>query len=269
MAVVTLANVTGAPGTTTTAVGLAVTWPREVLLVEADRDPAQAIPAGYLQGIELGGRGLGSLARAHRDQRRLDDELPLHWLDIEPDAEHPRHFLSGFTHPGAAGLFGPVWPDLADSLSGLASRDVDVVVDGGRWGHDGLPTPLLQHSDLVLLCVRSSLRALAALRIHAPSVQAQVETCGSGELGLLVIGPGRPYGVREIEGQFGIPVAGEVAWEPRQAEVFSDGATASRSLGGSTLVRSLRSCSSSLAERMRRRGEVVAGERSVQEWGAR
>lgn len=270
MAVVTLASATGAPGTTATAVGLMTAWPRGVLLVDADRDPAQAVAAGYLQGIDMAGRGLGQLARAHRDQRPLPAELPLQWVDVEPGADHPRHFLPGFTHPAAATMFAPVWPDLAAALAGLADHDLDVLVDAGRTGTDGLPPALMQRSDLVLLCVRSSLRALAALRLHLGPVQNHLEAAGSpAELGLVVIGPGRPYGVREVEQQFGVPVLAQVAWDPRQAEVFSDGAVPPRSLGSSTLVRSLRSAASGLSERVRRRDEVVAGQRSVDEWGLR
>ena len=270
MAVITLASITGAPGVTATAVGLAVSWPREVLLVDADREPAQAVAAGYLQGVELGGRGLGSLARAHRDRRPMAEELPLHWVDVDAAGDHPRHFLPGFTHPGAPGLFGSVWPDLATALTGLGSVGTDVIVDAGRVGRDGLPASLVQHSDLLLVCVRSNLRALAALRINLGQIQAQVEAVGaSGEFGLLVVGAGRPYGVREIETQFGIPVLAHVAWEPRQAEVFSDGAPPPRSLVSSTLVRSLRSSASALTERIVRRDQVVAGERSVDDWSSR
>ena len=36
MAVVALASASGSPGVTTTALGLALLWPRPVLLVEAD-----------------------------------------------------------------------------------------------------------------------------------------------------------------------------------------------------------------------------------------
>lgn len=52
MAVIALASATGAPGVSTAALGLALTWPRHVLLADCDREPAQAVQAGYLRGMD-------------------------------------------------------------------------------------------------------------------------------------------------------------------------------------------------------------------------
>lgn len=38
MAIVALVSASGSPGVTATALGLALLWPRPVMLVEADRD---------------------------------------------------------------------------------------------------------------------------------------------------------------------------------------------------------------------------------------
>ena len=50
MAVIVLASASGAPGVTTTGLGLAMCWPRPVVLVDADPVGGSAILAGYLQG---------------------------------------------------------------------------------------------------------------------------------------------------------------------------------------------------------------------------
>ncbi|WP_342106396.1 hypothetical protein [Luteococcus sp. H154] len=269
MAVITLASVAGAPGVSTSALGLALAWPRDVLLADCDRDPAQTIPAGYLRGTDLGGRGLGQLAAVHREHRRLAEEIWLQTVRLD-GGERDRRFLPGFTHPGAVGLFGPIWQELADSFVALGASGTDVLVDAGRVGRDGLPGPLLMTSDVLLVTVRSSLRALAALRLHLPAVQAQLEALAAhAELALLVVGPGKPYSGAEIEKQFGLPARYSIAWEPKQARVFSDGAKPSRGLAGGSLVRSYRACSSRLAESVQRRTEVVAGTRPSVEWGAR
>ena len=47
MPVFTIASVSGSLGVTTLAVGLALTWPRPVVLVEADPSGGSAILAGY------------------------------------------------------------------------------------------------------------------------------------------------------------------------------------------------------------------------------
>ena len=49
MALIVLTSAAGSPGVTTTAVGLALTWPRPVLLVEADPTGGSAVLAGYFR----------------------------------------------------------------------------------------------------------------------------------------------------------------------------------------------------------------------------
>ena len=46
MAIVVLTSASGSPGVTTTAVGMAFSWPRPVLLVEADPTGGSGILAG-------------------------------------------------------------------------------------------------------------------------------------------------------------------------------------------------------------------------------
>lgn len=269
MAVITLASGTGSPGVTTSALGLALNWPNDVLLADCDRDPAQSIPAGWLRGTDLGGRGLGQLATMHREHRQLSEEMLLQTVHLD-EAERDRRFLPGFSHPAAVGLFAPIWQELVDSFVALGQGGTDVLVDAGRVGRDGLPAPIVAGSDALLLVVRSSLRALASLRLHLPTVQAHVEALAAHcELGLLVVGPNDPYGSSEIEQQFGLPVLHTITWEAKQARVFSDGAPPPRGLAGGALTRSYKACASRLAETVQRRTEVVAGTRSSREWGVR
>ncbi|MEL4504771.1 hypothetical protein AAEX63_08035 [Luteococcus sp. H138] len=269
MAVITLASATGSPGVTTTALGLALNWPRDVLLADCDRDPAQSIPAGWLRGTDLGGRGLGQLAAIHREHRQLSEEMWLQTVRLH-DGERDRRYLPGFTHPGAVGLFAPIWQELADSFVAQGSGGTDVLVDAGRVGRDGLPAALVAASDVLLVVTGSSLRALAALRLHLPTVQAHAEALAAHcQLGLLVVGPSRPYGSSEIQKQFGLPVRHTIAWDAKQARVFSDGAAPPRGLTTGMLTRSYKACASRLSESVQRRSEVVAGTRSSVDWGAR
>lgn len=50
MGILLLTSASGAPGVTTLGVGLALTWPRPVLLADCDPGAHQAVLAGYLAG---------------------------------------------------------------------------------------------------------------------------------------------------------------------------------------------------------------------------
>ncbi len=71
MSILLLTSTSGSPGVTTLAVGLALTWPRPILLADCDPGAHQAILAGYLAGRSASGKGLLRVAEAHRDRRPL------------------------------------------------------------------------------------------------------------------------------------------------------------------------------------------------------
>lgn len=236
MAVVLLCSVTGAPGTTTTALGLALQWPRPVLLADCDRDAPQAIPGGYLGGHH-DGRGLASLMQASRHQQSIRGTLLEHTQRL--DVEGRRLFLSGFRQPSASAIFS-AWGQLADDFQDLHYRGIDVLVDAGRVGPHGLPSELVRRSDLVLVVTRSSLRSLLGLSTHLPTVLDQVESVSAAsEIGLAVVGPARPYSAAEISAQFGLPVSLTVEWSPEHAEVLSDAAIPPRRFDHGGYVTSL------------------------------
>ncbi|MGK2852999.1 MAG: hypothetical protein ACSLE3_02645, partial [Microbacteriaceae bacterium] len=62
MALIALASASGSPGVTTTAMGLALAWPRPVLLVEADPTGGSGLLAGYFRGTREYTAGLIELA---------------------------------------------------------------------------------------------------------------------------------------------------------------------------------------------------------------
>src|SRR5690242_10743969 len=119
MAVLVLTSCSGSPGVTTLAVGLALTWPRPVLLVDADPGASQAVLAGYLTGRSTGGKGLLRVAEAHRDRRNLREAVVDQCLTLAETDGDRRLFLPGFTRPGSAAHFAGVWDDLADALDRL------------------------------------------------------------------------------------------------------------------------------------------------------
>lgn len=217
MSVVVLASASGAPGVTTTALGLALAWPRDVVLVDADRSAPHAVLAGYLSGQAPRGLGVQGLLQAHRERRSLREALHANELPLppmppdrrEPVSEIERRFVPGFSHLTSVDLFDSVWTPLLDAV-----RDApfDVIIDAGRVGHRGLPADLASGADLVGLVCRTSLPSLAALRLHLPPL---LDAAPPGRAGLVLVGPGRPYGASEVSQQFGVEIVAEVPWDPR------------------------------------------------------
>lgn len=236
MAVIVLCSLTGAPGTTTTALGLALQWPRPVLLADCDRDAPQAIAGGYLGG-QGDGRGMASLMQASRRQSSIRGAVLEHSQRLDVDGR--RLFLPGFRHPSASSIF-TAWGPLAEEFQDLHYRGIDVLVDAGRVGPMGLPSELLRRADQVLVATRSSLRALVGLSAHLPTLLDHVESASAAcEVGLAVIGSGRPYSGAEISAQFGLPVALAIEWAPEHAEVLSDAAEPPRRFTTGAYVTSL------------------------------
>jgi hypothetical protein len=223
-----LCAASGAPGTSITALGLTLTWPRDVLLVDADRTPSQAVLAGYLRGASAHDRGLPGVLQAHRERRSLVDVLPALSLPLpEPPARVPRgadaappvtrRFLPGFVNLGTIDVFEGVWRDVGLAL---AESPFDAIVDAGRIGSRGLPRGLVETASQVAVVCRTTLPSLAALRLYLGLLTEQVPP---GRLGLLLVGPGRPYRAAEVAEQFGVPVWSEIAWQPAAAAELAEG----------------------------------------------
>ena len=243
MSVVVLAGAGHSPGVTTTALGLALAWPRPVLLVDADPHPSQSVLAGYLQGSDPFGKGLWALLSAHRERRPLAAALDRAVLDLASDDGPARRFLPGFANPGMVELFAPVWPEFA---AVLGEWEADVIVDTGRLGNRGLPAALVDEADAVVMVTRTSLADLVQLRLYLPLVTAVVPD----RLSLLLVGPGRPYPAGEIGTQFGVSRVESIPWAPDDAEVWSHGAPAGRRFATGGFLKGVRRTASDLAERL-------------------
>lgn len=237
MAVFTLACASGAPGVTTCALGLALAWPRDVVLVDADRSASQALLAGYFNGVATGGRGLTAVAQAYRDGLNISDDLPSNFVSFPGDHDTQKWLLPGYARPGSAQLFEPVWPELAAALDDLDRMGIDAIVDIGRWGA-GLPPDLLAVTRALALVTRTSLRSLAALRLYSPDATAAVANQAGCSAGLLVVGAGDPYDPRDIGEQFGLPVWGRLPWHPADAAALIEGTPPRRGVANRPLASS-------------------------------
>lgn len=202
------------PGVTTLGVALTLSWPRPVTLVEADPTGGSGILAGYFRGM-VDHPGLIDLVMAHR-QGRLASALPSVLLPV-PDTN--AHILVGSrAHEQSVGLT-ELWDPLLPVLRDLAATGQDVIVDAGRLGLDGSPSPLVFGADVTALVSRSSLPALAGARSWAATLRERAAAAGC-----VLVGEGRPYRAGEVRRVLGLPMFGSVAWDPQAAEVFSEGA---------------------------------------------
>lgn len=253
MSVLLLTSAGHSPGVTSLAVALAVTWPEPVLLVDANSEPDQCVLAGYLQGVDPAGRGLGGLLQAHRERRPLAAVIDAMSLPLADTAAHD--FLPGFSHPGMVALFKPVWAELAAALEACGRT---VLVDAGRITADGLPAALVGVSSGIAVVTGSRLVDLAALRLYLPLV---VATAGEERVGLVVVGPGRPYGSGEISSRFGLPVWAKIAWQPAEAAVFAAGEREPRRLSSSAYLDDVRALGAHLAERSAGRRSLIGSPR--------
>lgn len=258
MAVITLFSAAGSPGVTVSALGMALAWQRSLMLVDADPSGSSAVLAGYLQGQATHDRGLLDLAVANRvgdlNAAIATVSMPLPGSRVE--------FVPGVRSHQQAASVTTLWEPLGGVLRGMEQRGTDVIVDAGRIGLEKAPIPLVGAADLALLVVRSDLPAAAGARSWAQAMKDKFVGQGlEHQLGLLVVGPGRPYGSRELRSVLGLPVIAELPWDPETALVYHAGTQPKKSFEGSPLNRGLRTavstCQGLIASNRQRLGAAV------------
>ena len=243
MALIVLTSASGSPGVTTSALGLALSWPRPSLLVEADPTGGSGILAGYFHGDVAHIGGLIDLALAHREGT-LAEAIGRATMPIPDSAVQLLPGIRG--HWQAASLI-PLWEPLSGALRALERNGQDVIVDAGRLGLAGWPEPLIYGADLTLLVTRSTLPALSGARSWAETLRGEFERTGAAtSLGVLLVGDGEPYGAREVSKVLQIPVTASLALDQDGAAVFSRGANPPRRFESSQLLRGLRAAASAI-----------------------
>ncbi|MEV6206695.1 hypothetical protein [Kitasatospora sp. NPDC051914] len=262
MAVVAVVGGPGAPGATTTALALLLSWPlrpgRRVLLAECDPDGG-AVLAGALEGRIEAVYGLRNLAVADR-RGLLAQTMWEQLVDLSPDGAADRLLLPGLTDPAQAPGLAYTWEPLADTFHALDAHGYDVIVDLGRSGALGPGAVLARQADVVAASVRTTLRGLSAARPRLAALRDDLETSGSGAdaLGLLPVAEG-PYPLAEAARELGVSALGLLPFAPRTARVLSDGGdTADRRFVRSELMRTVRSAADRIQEvAARRRHRLV------------
>ena len=255
MAVITLSSASGSPGVTTTALGLALLWPRPVLLVEADPTGGSSLLAGYFRGTREYDAGLIELALTASN---LGEAL----ADVAQSIDDTRvSFVAGTRSHTQAGALQDLWEPLAEALGELEATGQDVIVDAGRLGLHSSPRPVLDAADLALLVSGTTLPNLSALRSWAEAFQRPA--LDWHQSGILLVGEGRPYNARDVAAAVSLPVIASLPDDPETAAVFSRGAQPPKRHETSPLVRGLNSAVASIHSTItRRRSELLEGARS-------
>ncbi|WP_256791990.1 hypothetical protein [Terrabacter sp. Ter38] len=266
MALIVLTSASGSPGVTASAVGLALTWPRPALLVEADPTGGSSILAGYLRGQTAPASSLIDLALAHR-HGQLEQAIPEATVRIEGTSAA---LLPGTRSHTQAPSLVSLWEPLAAALKSLERTGQDVIVDAGRLGLTGFPEPLLYAADLCLLTMRSDLVSLSGARSWTQTLRAGFERVGGcASLGLLMVGEGDPYSAREVRKVLQTPVIASLAWDPAVAQVFGRGAKAPRKFDTSPLVRGLSAARDAIDATVAADRAEIAGQPARSPMGAR
>lgn len=243
MALIALTSANGSPGVTTTAVGLAMSWPRPVVLVDADPTGGRAILSGYFRGQLDVRTTIVELAIAHR-RGDLIGSLPTALMQVR---DSQAQVLFGPLRHNQARALGPLWKPLANTLKDLEANGQDVIVDAGRLGLEGMPFELLTEADLTLVVTRTHLPGLVGVTSWSSDLREAFTRAGDvNRLQGLLVGPGMPYEPREARRVMEMPVLSEIAWDPESAAVYSLGQKRSKGFESSKLQRSVRATISSI-----------------------
>jgi hypothetical protein len=230
-----------AAGVTTTALALALTWPRPVIVAECD--PAGgAMLAGLFAGHLPAPRGLLGVAfEAGRGVAALSPAPGGHLAAL--DGSGTRMFLAGLSDPRQAPGLAPAWPAIARVL---ASQPCDVLADCGRLdAGDGQPASVVAAAEVAVMVLRPTLRQVSAAR---PRIEMLAEVCGGPErLGLVLVGD-RGHGPGEITKALGVPVLARMPFDARTASVLSDGVGRRASLADRPLMRAGRAAGQAIVK---------------------
>ncbi len=241
MAIFALISPGGAPGVTTTALAIALTWPRPVIVAECDPGGGDIL-AGLFAGHMPSPRGLiGAAFEAGRGPAAVTAELAKQLAPLDDSGR--RRFLAGITDPRQATSLSPVWPAIATALG---SQDADVIADCGRLDAGvGQPLSVLVDAAAIVMVMRPTLRQVAAAR---PRIEMLAQFLGgSDRLAVLAVGD---HGLKsgEIRGSLGIKVIGSIPDDPKTAEVLSDGVGRRTNLDRQPLLRGAKNAGKAIVE---------------------
>lgn len=256
MTTIGIASVKGAPGVSTTALGLTLLWPKDTLCVlsEVDLAGSSAVP-GWFQAR----RPMESAVMAYAIHRSRLSRYDLSTaLTPLTDAPNPL-LLQGFTSPAQAPAMNSYWADFASEVETLTGNGT-AIFDLGRLRMPEDPRgPLLRRLDQLVLTSGTSLPDVAALREAVAYLRPWLED-GDGALSrvsLLVIGQSRTFGANQIASACGIELLGRLPFDPVHAEQLSLGTQSARRFDASSYAKALHATIDAITGRVQDRSRQL------------
>lgn len=227
------ASVSGAPGVSAVALGLAALWPRRPgLLVEADA-------AGGVLAARFGlaqEPGLATLAAAARHSGSTAGPAPF----VQP-LRLGLHVVAG---PGSAETAtGALTVLNGHSNSALVALAPVVVADVGRLYVHSPALGLLDAADAVVLVTTTATEHLDHLDIRVPALQSRVDP---GRLGVVTVGGGH-FSAGEVAERLRVPVWAELPRDRWGAGVLA-GRLTGRGWVRTRLAQGLRALAATIAD---------------------
>jgi hypothetical protein len=234
MTVLALISPGGSPGVTTAALGLALAWPRDVVVAECDPAGGSAL-AGMWRGQAAGNDGglLRFALAAQRDAQAAGEAIRTHAMPLE-DGLATRFVLPAPPGPLAARQLAAAWPAIATAFTAATA---DVIADLGRFDADPALAPVLAGAGSVLMVCRPLIRQAVAAKPRLEALAAIRPSDPPADLVLAGTGPYGPDGPKVFREALEVPVRASLPWDPATAAVLSDGALPRRGFGRSPLMR--------------------------------
>jgi hypothetical protein len=232
MALYGVVSVGGSPGATTTALALALSWPREVILAECDLAGGSVL-AGFLVNRLYWPPGPGLLGLAMevaRDPRHVVARIEDYTIPLTDHGQ--AKLLPGIRDPRHAPQLAPLWQPLAATFTSAGS---DVIADLGRIGGPETPYELLAAADVVVMVLQRSLVQVDAAQPRLSALHDALK--GRVPVGLCLIDSGA-YSVAAVQKALsGLPVLAQLPHARADARVLSDGARPHLAFRTSMLMR--------------------------------
>lgn len=259
MSVLTLASFGTSPGVTTAAVAMTLSWPRPVLLVEADASKPSSVLAGWLQGSIPADSGLIGVAQASFHRTISEQDVWDQAVELSgAEATTARWVLPAIAEPRAARGMRSFWADLFAVLRRISEQDVDVIIDAGRaeapYGRESLWTEA-DHLNVVL---RSDLVSVAATRSYLPELVTARAERGIGDSLSLTLVEDRAQRLpsKDVATVLGAPVRGRLPHAAEAAAHFGGGARVSH-LRLRPYTRAVQALNASLGDALLSRREII------------
>ena len=227
MPIIVLTTAAGAPGASTTALGLTLSWPGPALLVEADPAGTSLVPGWFRGAIDPQERNIVNLALVERAEDMTEAIFDQATSIAGDDDEHQRLALLGLVEPvQAAALPEGWWEPIGSAFQALSAAGYAVIIDTGRITQGSYPMPLLAVADQVLMVCRAEVAGILRAYPMAIWLKALLAKTGNADtFGVVAIGNGgnRYYSGRAVAKQLGVQFAFSLPDDPLSAAALSDG----------------------------------------------